>query len=190
MYEQSKASKRRLNDPEFVNIFYCGKGIDIGAGEDSLSKWIPKFPLIESVRPWDLPDGDAQYLATIPDETFDFISSAHCLEHMKDVTIALTNWLRVLKPKGYLIVTVPDEDMYERGVWPSQYNTDHKHTFAMYKEKSWSPVSINVANLNDSFNVEVMRKTTLDAGFDPNRAGDQTIVGEVECAIEFVWQKR
>ena len=42
---------------------------------------------------------------------------------------------------------VPDEDLYEQGVFPSRFNPDHKATFTVAKRRSWSPVSINVLDL-------------------------------------------
>ena len=44
----------------------------------------------------------------------------------------------MLEPGGHLIVTVPDEDLYEQGHFPSDYNRDHKWTFTIHKPKSWS----------------------------------------------------
>ena len=190
MFEQSKASRRRAEEDVFQHTYYVGHGLDVGAGNDPLSKWLPQFPKMLSVRSWDMPDGDAQYLDGVADNSFDFVSSSHCLEHMRDVHRALNNWLRVLKPGGYLVVTVPDEDMYEQGVWPSNKNPDHKSTFTTFKEKSWSPVSINVYGLSESFDVVVKRIALLDAGYNKDILGDQTLVGNVECAIEFIWQKR
>jgi hypothetical protein len=44
-------------------------------------------------------------------------------------------------------VIVPDEDLYEQGVWPSRFNPDHKWTFTIAKHTSWSPVSVNLLDL-------------------------------------------
>src|SRR3546814_12230808 len=59
----------------------------------------------------------------------------------------LRNWFRILKPGGHLIVTVPDEDLYEQGIFPSAYNPDHKWTFTIWKAASWSPKSRNLIDL-------------------------------------------
>jgi len=105
MFEQSKAAKRRFNDGNFHSAYFVGDGLDVGAGSDSLEKVMSSFIGIDSITSWDIENGDAQYLQTIPDNSFDFVHSSHCLEHMIDVPVALSNWLRVLKPEGYLIVT-------------------------------------------------------------------------------------
>ncbi|MEM5882479.1 MAG: SAM-dependent methyltransferase, partial [Candidatus Aenigmatarchaeota archaeon] len=46
-----------------------------------------------------------------------------------------------------MIITVPNEDLYEQGVFPSTFNKDHKLTFTIYKKKSWSPRSLNIIDL-------------------------------------------
>lgn len=68
---------------------------------------------MRSCKGWDLPDGNAQTMKSIEDNTFDFAHSSHCLEHMKDPHVALDNWLRILKSGGDLICLVLDEDLYE-----------------------------------------------------------------------------
>jgi ubiquinone/menaquinone biosynthesis C-methylase UbiE len=102
---------------------------------------------MRSLRAWDMPDGDAQLLAGVRDESFDFVHSSHCLEHMRNPAEALHNWFRVLKPNGHLICMVPDEDLYEQGHFPSAFNADHKWTFTLWKAQSWSSQSINLFDL-------------------------------------------
>ena len=67
----------------------------------------------------------------VPDASYDFVHSSHTLEHMRDAAEALCNWWRILAPGGYLIVVVPDWELYEQGVWPSQWNSDHKQRFSL-----------------------------------------------------------
>ena len=87
----------------------------------------------DSCKNWDLPDGDAQYLAGVPDGTYDFLHSSHCLEHMVDPGIAMANWVRVVRGGGYLVITIPDEELYEHLHWPSRFNGDHKWSFTIYR---------------------------------------------------------
>ncbi|SAL68433.1 hypothetical protein AWB71_04080 [Caballeronia peredens] len=183
---------RRALDARFSNRWLVGRGLDIGGGNDSIALYRSLFPRIASVTVYDWAQGDAQYLENVPDGSFDFVYSAHCLEHMVDPRIALRHWLRVLKPGGHMVVTVPDEDMYEQGVWPSTFNNDHKHTFAMFKQSSWSPVSINVLDVLREFgqDVDVLKVERLDHCFlkDVPRF-DQTRTAFAECGIEFVLKK-
>lgn len=191
MYEQSKAAKRRFDDGNFHNRYFIGEGIDIGCGEDNLGRLGHVFRGIRSVRGWDMPDGDAQYLATISDNTFDFATSSHCLEHMVQPTEALTNWIRVVKPGGYIVITIPDEEMYEQEFWPSRFNDDHKWSFTM-KQKSVMPKSINVLMMLQNVNhiavtekVEVIR----DFYYDHIKGQDQTLHPCIESSIEIVLRK-
>jgi SAM-dependent methyltransferase len=95
--------------------------------------------------PFDQSDGDANnMLDYFESESFDCVHSSHCLEHMRDVGKAITDWWSLIKPGGYLVTVVPDEDLYEQGIWPSRFNADHKHTFRIGGKNSWSPVSHDV----------------------------------------------
>jgi len=123
MKETAKAKKFREEQGHF-DLYLKGYGIDIGAGDDLLEIKEGK------TEEWDLYQGDAQYMIGIEDQIYDFVYSSHCLEHMKDVEITLTNWLRILKTGGYLYFTVPDYVLYEKMRFPSIYNPDHKQTFS------------------------------------------------------------
>lgn len=193
MNETSKALIRRLNDTRYANTYFCGKGIDIGAGDDSLGRYKQQFPLMTQVRAWDLPDGDAQKMATVEDNTYDFVHSSHCLEHMVNPFEAYKNWLRICKPGGYIITTIPDEDLYEQGVFPSTFNNDHKSTWTILKEKSWSPVSVNLIELLYQFRseIEVLKIDLVNGSYEYDRERfDQTLYGISESAIEFIIRKR
>ncbi|MBT4836246.1 MAG: methyltransferase domain-containing protein [Methylococcales bacterium] len=195
MWEQSKSTKRRYSDGQFHSRYFVGKGIDIGGKPDPMSQYCSMFPAIKSVRTWDIEDGDAQYMEYVTDNFFDFMMSSHCLEHMVDVHETLKNWIRIIKPGGFLIITVPDEDMYEMGQWPSQFNSDHKWTFTVHKEQSWSPKSINLLDLAIEFSssIEIERIQLLNDFYRENLRKqniDQTITPVAECAIEFIARKR
>jgi SAM-dependent methyltransferase len=169
-----------------------GQGLDIGGGPDSIGLYRGLFPRIESVTVYDLAQGDAQFLANVHDHDFDFVYSAHCLEHVVDPHVAIRHWLRVLKPGGHLVITIPDEDLYEQGVWPSTFNADHKHTFTVFKRRSWSPVSINVLELLQVFEGEVSieKIERLNHSFLPGYVRfDQTRTAFAECGIEVVVKK-
>jgi hypothetical protein len=120
--ETAKSHRRHVREGFFDK--YCqGEGLDIGCGAD---------PIVDGCSGWDMVNGDAQYLASIPDESFDFVYSSHCLEHMVDVRVALANWFRVIRPGGYLLLYIPHRDLYEkRRRLPSQWNPDHKHFFLL-----------------------------------------------------------
>lgn len=123
--ETSKCHAIRLARGDFAK-YLRGDGIDIGCGPD------PLRPPEGSVRRWDVGDGDAQKLQGVPDASYDFAYASHSLEHMRDVGEALGNWVRIVKPGGWLYFTVPDFTLYEHHRWPSRFNPDHKQTFSLW----------------------------------------------------------
>tara|TARA_B100000929_G_scaffold194153_1_gene153930 strand:- start:869 stop:1180 length:312 start_codon:yes stop_codon:yes gene_type:complete len=89
----------------FLEKYFSGKIIDIGAGEDLVCDAAERF---------DQDDGDANHITRYRDlDTYDTVHSSHCLEHMHDPEKALLEWWKLIKPGGYLVLVVPDEDLYE-----------------------------------------------------------------------------
>lgn len=188
-HECQKSILRRLHDPAFHQLYFVGDGIDIGGGYDGLDNYTKLFPRIRSVKNWDVKDGDAQLMQGVRDETFDFVHSSHCLEHMRDPLEAMVNWWRILKRGGHLVVMVPDEDLYEQGVFPSTFNSDHKRTFTIYKASSWSPVSINVLDLIRRPDAAVLSCRLLESTFIRGLPRCDQTQAAGECAIEFVLRR-
>jgi len=117
--ESSKARTRREQAGFFEK--YCqGQGIDIGHGGDKL---------LPECLGWDFEDGDAEEMAGVTDQSFNFVYSSHNLEHLYNVEKALLNWWRILKAGGYLILFLPHRDLFEkRRTLPSSVH-DHRHYF-------------------------------------------------------------
>lgn len=190
--EQSKSAKRRFDDGNFHNKYFVGYGIDIGAGKDSLSQYSKVFRSIKKVDSWDVPQGDAQLMASISDNTYDFVHSSHCLEHMEDPHVALTNWIRILKPGGHLIVTIPDACLYERNRWPSRFNGDHKWRFTTdnsFNGERVINVMLFLSTRKIPFVFNVKKIELIEDFFDIDIEGDQTRLPNTECAIEFIIEK-
>ena len=100
-----------------------GKGIDIGYGGD---------PVTPDVRGWDIEDGDAHLMPGVADETYNFVYSSSSLEHMDNPVKAVSKWWKILKPGGYLIIAIPDRDLFEKKkTLPSRFSADHKHFFLL-----------------------------------------------------------
>ncbi len=175
--ETSKAYSRRVGE-NFFEKFCQGKGMDIGHGGDILAK---------NCQGWDIEDGDAQYLRGLEDETFEFVYSSHTLEHIIDPWIAIKNWWRVLKPGGYLILYLPDRDLYEKKkTLPSRWSDSHEHFFLL--ESDDPPDTIGV--------IPLIEKTLSDYEIvyakicsDGHTITDPSIVSDGEYSIEVVIKK-
>ncbi|MBU2548804.1 MAG: helix-turn-helix domain-containing protein [Proteobacteria bacterium] len=123
--ETRRARPRRVRAGFFDK--YCqGSGIDVGFGGDVLA---------DNCQGWDVEDGDAQLLAAIPDNRFDFVYSSHTLEDLDRPDVALINWWRVIRPGGYLIIYLPHRDLYEKKTrLPSRWNPDHRRFFLLDRD--------------------------------------------------------
>jgi hypothetical protein len=90
---------------------------------------------------------------------------------MRDPRKAVLEWWKLVKPGGHLFFIVPDEDLYEQGIFPSRFNPDHKATFTISKSKSWSPASVNVIDLAFSLpNSQIVSLVLQDNGYDRKAA--------------------
>lgn len=157
--ETKKTNQLRGN--KFINQYLCGNVIDIGGGND---------PVTKTAKVFDLKDGDAQYITKYEaGESYDCVCSSHCLEHMVNVPAALLEWWKLVKKDGYMVITVPHEDLYEQKIWPSIFNEDHKATFRLNQVNSWSKVSYDLHELcNNLPNANIIDEEIQDANYDYN----------------------
>jgi SAM-dependent methyltransferase len=157
MNETQKTNK--IRGKYFFDQYLNGRVIDIGAGADLVCSWAERF---------DIEDGDANYITKYRESgSYDSVHSSHCLEHMYNPKEALEEWWKLVKPGGYLVIIVPDEDLYEQGIWPSRFNTDHKNTFTLKTGLSWSPVSHNIEVLIKSLpEAEIISAVIHDQHYD------------------------
>jgi len=154
----NEASKSKQHWGTLEKSILVGTGIDIGCGPD---------PVTSSARRFDLGDGDANVVSQYVKEQFDFVYSSHCLEHMHDPRTTILDWWKLVKPGGHLFIVVPDEDLYEQGVFPSRFNDDHKATFTICKAHSWSTKSFNVLELGQSLpSSQIVSLELQDRGYD------------------------
>lgn len=158
-----ESTKSRLHFTPEENAILHGRILDIGAGAD---------PVHPDAVAYDLAHGDANCIREFAPESFDCVYSSHCLEHMHDPVATLGNWWTLVRPGGHLFLIVPDEDLYEQGVFPSRFNDDHKSTFTIGKKQSWSPRSYNLFELiRDLPRARILTLNLNDIGY---RRGVQT----------------
>ena len=129
----------------------------------------------------DYPGYDGKHLP-FPEASQDAIFASHCLEHISDYRSVLSDWYRVLKIGGYLLIMVPHRDLYERkSAPPSKFNPDHK--------RFYTPASL-LAEIEEALPVAGFRVRSLkdlDDGFDYSVPPEHHAIGSYE--IELVLQK-
>jgi len=112
----SEASKCR----ERLKKFCIGNGLDIGYGGDPI---IPTAITLDLEKPYtkvgDHPQnliGDGRNLYWFKDNCLDYIFSSHLLEDFSidEMKSTLWEWIRVIKPGGFLVLYLPDEQAYRK----------------------------------------------------------------------------
>lgn len=163
-----------------------GRGIDIGCGPD-------KLPLDNCIG-FDEKDGDANHLSKyFPANHFDYAHGSQCLEHMRDPAAALRDWITVVRPRGFIVQTVPCWELYEGMVWPSRSNPDHKSTWSMWQKDSPAPIHCKLPEWLNQFGCEVLLCRLIDDNYDYKigTRRDQTwrVEDYVEAFLEVVLRK-
>ena len=154
--ETFKAKKRRDSE-NFFGLYCNGQGVDIGYGGDLL---------VPNCLGWDIEDGDAQYINKLVNEEFDFLYSSHVLEHLDDPDIAIKNWWRVLKKNGYMILYLPERDLYEKKkTLPSRFSLDHKHYFKLENDEKPNTIGITQLLKRNIENYKVVYSKICKEGF-------------------------
>lgn len=117
---------------------YCkGNGVDIGSQGWPVVPWAIQIELPEaefahytSGKKLDQAGvfrGDGRALP-FKDGVLDFVYASHVLEDFVDWEPILREWVRVLKPGGYLIILVPDKKLWNEAIKRGQPpNCAHTH---------------------------------------------------------------
>lgn len=123
----------KVRDQVLKFILPWMSGIDIGYGGD---------PLLPSAITIDRPQckfqvgnyplhliGDASKLTWFTANSMDYVCSSHLLEDFKDPYPIVTEWLRVIKPGGLLILNLPDEKRFVEicNRTGQGYNNEHQN---------------------------------------------------------------
>lgn len=124
--ESQRTHLDKLNSG-FYSRFMSGIGLDIGY-TGYTEGVMPILPTATGVD-LDYPGYDGKTLP-FSDNSQDYVYSSHCLEHITDWSKAISEWFRVLKINGYLIIIVPHKYLYEKKAYPpSRWNEDHKRFY-------------------------------------------------------------
>ena len=125
--EASKTIGRKIESGFVAKYLSGGAILDIGYRGyiEDVEPVVPQAIGIEL----DYPGYDGRRLP-FDDQTQDAVFASHCLEHIEDYQNALSDWHRVLKIGGFMIIAVPHQFLYERRQrLPSRWNEDHKRFY-------------------------------------------------------------
>lgn len=195
MYENTKATFLRWSQNRTYHNVFKGTGLHINPGDDILKA--KNFPLVEEIEKFDFDDFslDTDKLKDLEGKTFDFILFTSLVSFQEDPVEVVSKILEYVKPKGHLILTVPDEDLYEQGNFPSIFNKGHKRSYSIYKQDSWSGGHYDLIEMIDNVDTACCRKIELiDTNYNYSLIGsgiDQTVqfVDGVEACIEVILKK-
>ena len=116
----------RLRRRTLARRYLAGDGIEIGALHNPLElpdgarvRYVDRLPVEDLREHYPELEGeelvdvdvidDGEELATIADESVDFVVANHFLEHCEDPIKALLSMFRVLRPGGIIYLAVPDK---------------------------------------------------------------------------------
>lgn len=147
---RARFHRRRNARAAMARSYLSGEGIEIGAmhfplpphrkmkvkyvDNTSLEDNLLRFPELHDmslVRPDYIEDGFT--LASLADASQDFVIANHVLEHAPNPLLVLSNWARVLRPGGAMLLSVPiAETCFDRG----RLETSLEHMKADYQAGS------------------------------------------------------
>jgi SAM-dependent methyltransferase len=176
--ESRKTYTKRIEEG-FFDKYMQGYGIELAPSgyEKDIETILPTAIPVDLKTP-----GYNGYELPVQDGSQDYIYSSHVLEHIEDYKRAIRSWHKALKVGGYIIVSVPHRDLYERklDIPVSLHNPDHKrgYTPASLLKEFEEALEIN------SYRVRLLRDD--DDGYDYSRSLERHpgIVYQIELVIQ------
>lgn len=203
MKELSKSALRRAHDPAFLQHYFAGKGLDICGAGGSLNTFIRWFPRTQEIMPWRKSASDMQEVPGVEEQSFDFVHASHRLQGLPNPQKAVARWLDLVKPGGYVVLTVPDEDylaprntllltMGDRKA-SGQSHDSRTTRFTIYKPEQADSKSQSVLDMVRTFSrvASCERIALVRDNFDGGEKGEEQDTRRfAECVIEVVLRKR
>lgn len=152
-----------------------GRCLDIGAG---LYKVFPHFIAVDNGHHWghkgtDVRVKTAANLDVFSSGSCDLAYSSHLLEHFSysDVPGVLREWMRVVKPGGFIVLYIPDEDEYpkvgEHGANPDhKWNCSYDRVIAALEqvESGWDVIDFQKRNQENEYSLFFVVQKTQSKG--------------------------
>ena len=125
MPEYLVESAKIANMPD-VRKYTEGNGLDLGAGQGKIRLEALGIDFGSNGIAW---VGDVTDLHWFKDNVLDYVFSSHCLEHVIDDSAVLREWMRAIKPGGYIILYLPDDEEFDNTEMVA--NGEHKHVYTL-----------------------------------------------------------
>jgi len=124
-----KSETGKIRQELLKTDYLKGDGIDLGCGIDKIKIDMIGFDMNLNPAPNSInAKGEAEDLSRYEDKHFDYVYSSHLLQLFVDTKSVIKEWLRVIKDGGYLILYLPDEQVYWNHCKKTgqHYNNSHK----------------------------------------------------------------
>ena len=178
--EAAQAHARRVASGFYDRFLSGSAALDIGyRGTTSNAEAITAAAIGVEL---DYPGYDGRRLP-FADGSQDAVFVSHVMEHIPDYKNALSDWYRVVRTGGFIIICVPHHYIYERRpALPSLWNPDHKRFYTVPSLLS----EIGVALPVNGYRIRHLSEN--DEGTDPARPPDHA-PGQGSYEIEIVLEK-
>ena len=159
----------------FFDRYMSGRGLDVGFKGGNQNA----VPILESATGVDIdtPGYDGHTLP-FESDSFDYVYSSHCLEHVTRPMHTIKEWHRVVRVGGHIVIVVPHQYLYEKRLnMPSRFSTQHLRFYTpgsllVAVEAALKPNTYRVRFLEDG-----------DRGFDYSIPPEKHSVGQYEVTL-------
>jgi ubiquinone/menaquinone biosynthesis C-methylase UbiE len=150
-------------------LSYCmGKGCDIGFGGDKIKK--TDCDGIDYATPYAYTGKDKVNIACdvmkepipVSDNTYDYVYTSHLIEDFENTTMALKEFIRILKNQGHLILVFPDQKVYEAHCIKTGQPLNSHHVHA----NMGSAFMIDRLNELNDISYEILLKSDLEIDYN------------------------
>lgn len=126
-------SEKYLN---WTKGYLAGNGVDVGCGSKTVVPWAIGLDLPDDrysayhghLRPEHVHLACDARVLPFKDGVLDWVYSSHLLEDFADWDPVLSEWARVIRPGGYLIVLIPDRERFQAALAAGHPPNDaHRH---------------------------------------------------------------
>jgi SAM-dependent methyltransferase len=176
--ESRKTYKEKFLSGFFLK-YMSGNGLDIGYKGYLKDKVEPILPTALGID-LDYPAYNGIYLP-FSSNSQDYVYNSHVLEHIENYHLVIRDWFRVIKPKGYLIIVVPHQWLYEKkATLPSRFNADHKRFYTAASLLREIEDSLNP----NTFRIRHLRENDEGHDYDQPPEKHSNWLYEIECVIQ------